>query len=274
MFKEEKDIKSRILSFLVHFGMIFTVAVFFCLVAYILIRGVPNFKLAMFAWKYTSENLSMTPAIINTIHMVCITLLLSVPIGICSAVYLVEYADNKNPIVKLIRITIQTLTAIPSIVFGLFGYIVFVITLRWSFSIIAGALTLAIMVLPTIIKTTEESLLNVQMDYRYGSYALGVNKLNTIIRVVLPAARNGIVGGIILAIGRMVGETAALIYTSGTVAGIAKPTTSGRTLALHMYSLTNEGMKMDEAYAPAVVLLVMVIIINMISRYLVKRRRG
>ncbi len=273
MFNQKKDATSRFLSFLVHFGMFFTVAAFFCLVVYILVRGIPNFSLDMFAWEYNTTNLSMTPAIINTLHMVGITLLLSVPVGVCAAIYLVEYADNNNPVVKLIRITIQTLTAIPSIVFGLFGYNVFVITLKWSFSIIAGALTLAIMVLPTIIKTTEESLLNVPMDYRHGSYALGVNKFNTIVRVVLPAARNGIVGGVILAIGRMLGETAALIYTSGTVAGIAKPTTSGRTLALHMYALTNEGMNMDEAYAPAVVLLVMVIIINLISRYLVKNRR-
>ena len=245
---------------------VITFAILVALLAYILIMGVPNLKPSLFAWHYTSDNCSMTPAIINTLIMVVLSLLLSVPFGIGAAIYLVEYAKRGNKLVKVVRLTAETLSGIPSIVYGLFGYLMFVIALNMDKSMLAGALTLAIMVLPTILRTTEEALKAVPDSFREGSFGLGAGKLRTVFRIVLPSAVPGIFSGIILAIGRIVGETAALIFTAGTFSGVAGGVMeSGRTLAVHMYCLLNEGLHRSEAYATAVVLLVMVIGINALS---------
>lgn len=251
---------------------IITVAVVVILVAYILIRGIPNLKPSLFALEYNSENVSMLPAIINTVTMTVFSLVLAVPVGVFSAVYLTEYAKRGNPLVKVVRVTTETLAGIPSIVYGLFGYLVFVIACHFGNSMLSGALTLAIMILPTVMRTTEEALLAVPDSFREGSFGLGAGRLRTVFKVVLPSAVPGILSGIILAIGRIVGETAALIYTSGTVAGIPKDLMhSGRTLSIHMYALLSEGLYMEEAYATAVVLLVMVLFINMLSGLIAKR---
>ena len=242
------------------------------LIAYILIKGVPHLSLDLFTWEYTSDNCSMVPAIINTLQMTFLALLIAVPFGIGSAIYLVEYAKRGNKLVELVRITTETLTGIPSIVYGLFGMLFFVNKLQWRLSILAGACTLAIMVLPVIMRTTEEALIAVPDSYREGSFGLGAGKLRTVFQIVLPAAIPGILSGIILAVGRIVGETAALIYTAGTVAGIATDMfSSGRTLAIHMYCLSSEGMHIDQAYATVVVLLVVVIFINLLSSKIAKR---
>lgn len=251
---------------------IITAAVVVILVAYILIRGIPNLKPSLFALEYNSENVSMLPAIINTVTMTVFSLVLAVPIGVFSAVYLTEYAKRGNPLVKVVRVTTETLAGIPSIVYGLFGYLVFVIACHFGNSMLSGALTLAIMILPTVMRTTEEALLAVPDSFREGSFGLGAGRLRTVFKVVLPSAVPGILSGIILAIGRIVGETAALIYTSGTVAGIPPDLMhSGRTLSIHMYALLSEGLYMEEAYATAVVLLVMVLFINMLSGLIAKR---
>lgn len=251
---------------------VITFAILVALLAYILIMGVPNLKPSLFAWHYTSDNCSMTPAIINTLLMVVLSLLLSVPFGIGAAIYLVEYAKRGNKLVKVVRLTAETLSGIPSIVYGLFGYLMFVIALNMDKSMLAGALTLAIMVLPTILRTTEEALKSVPDSFREGSFGLGAGKLRTVFRIVLPSAVPGIFSGIILAIGRIVGETAALIFTAGTFSGVAGGVMeSGRTLAVHMYCLLNEGLHRSEAYATAVVLLVMVIGINALSGAVAKR---
>ncbi|WP_367927229.1 phosphate ABC transporter permease PstA [Faecousia sp.] len=251
---------------------VITFAILAALLAYILIMGVPNLKPGLFAWHYTSDNCSMTPAIINTLLMVVLSLLLSVPFGIGAAIYLVEYAKRGNKLVKVVRLTAETLSGIPSIVYGLFGYLMFVIALNMDKSMLAGALTLAIMILPTILRTTEEALKAVPDSFREGSFGLGAGKLRTVFRIVLPSAVPGIFSGIILAIGRIVGETAALIFTAGTFSGVAGGVMeSGRTLAVHMYCLLNEGLHRSEAYATAVVLLVMVIGINALSGAAAKR---
>lgn len=251
---------------------IITVAVVVILVAYILIRGIPNLKPSLFALEYNSENVSMLPAIINTVTMTVFSLVLAVPVGVFSAVYLTEYAKRGNPLVKVVRVTTETLAGIPSIVYGLFGYLVFVIACHFGNSMLSGALTLAIMILPTVMRTTEEALLAVPDSFREGSFGLGAGRLRTVFKVVLPSAVPGILSGIILAIGRIVGETAALIYTSGTVAGIPKDLMhSGRTLSIHMYALLSEGLYMEEAYATAVVLLVMVLFINMLSGLIARK---
>ena len=251
---------------------IITAAVVVIIVAYILIKGIPNLKPSLFALEYNSENVSMLPAIINTVTMTLLSLALAVPIGVFSAIYLVEYAKRGNPLVKVVRVTTETLAGIPSIVYGLFGYLIFVIACHFGLSMLSGALTLAIMILPTMMRTTEEALLSVPDSFREGSFGLGAGRLRTVFRVVLPSAVPGILSGIILSIGRIVGETAALIYTSGTVAGIPQDLMhSGRTLSIHMYALLSEGLYMEEAYATAVVLLVMVLIINMLSGLIAKR---
>ena len=229
------------------------------------------FKTKPVSLTYNSDNVSMMPAIINTITMVLLALLFSVPFGIGAAIYLVEYAKKGNKLVELVRITAETLTGIPSIIYGLFGMLFFVTALHWGYSMLAGAATLAIMVLPVIMRTTEEALLCVPDMYREGSFGLGAGKLRTIFKIVLPTAIPGILSGIILAIGRIVGETAALIYTAGTVAEAAGVMDSGRTLAIHMYSLSREGLHTNEAYATAVVLLIVVLLINGLSSLIARK---
>lgn len=263
---------SFILMVLVMLSAIITFAVLLFLIAYILINGIPHIKPDLFALKYTSENGSLFPALINTIVMTLLSLVIAVPFGIFSAIFLVEYANRGNKFVEVIRITTETLSGIPSIVYGLFGMLFFVTTLKWGYSLLAGAFTLAIMILPLIMRTTEEALKSVPDSYREGSFGLGAGKLRTVFRIVLPSAVPGILAGVILAIGRIVGETAALIYTAGTVADIPESAMgSGRTLAVHMYSMSREGLHMDQAYATAVVLLVLVIGINWLSGFVAKK---
>ena len=262
---------SFLLLLLVLIAAFITVATLLFLVGYILVTGVPNLKPSLFALEYNSENVSMVPAIINTVEMVLIALLFAVPFGVGAAIYLVEYAKKGNKIVGLVRLTAETLTGIPSIIYGLFGMLFFVSALNWGYSMLSGAMTLAIMVLPTVMRTTEEALLSVPDSYREGSFGLGAGKLRTVFQIVLPAAIPGILSGVILAIGRIVGETAALIYTAGTVAGLAGITDSGRTLAIHMYVLSNEGLHKNEANATAVVLLFIALGINAISARVAKK---
>lgn len=249
-----------------------TVFVLGYLIVYILVNGIPNLKLSLFAWNYTSENVSMMPALINTILMTLLTLVIAVPLGVFAAIYLVEYAKKGNKLVGVVRITAETLTGIPSIVYGLFGMLFFVTYCGWGKSLLAGSLTLAIMVLPVVMRTTEEALIAVPNSYREGSFGLGAGKLRTVFRTVLPSAVPGILSGVILATGRIVGETAALIYTAGTVAEIPKNVfSSTETLAVHMYNLSNEGLHTAESYGTAVVLLILVLIINTISGALAKK---
>ncbi len=263
---------SLILMLLIMLAALLTFAVLFFLIVYILIKGVPHIKPELFALKYTSENASLMPALINTVVMTFFSLFIAVPFGIFSAIFLVEYSGKGNKFVDLIRITTETLSGIPSIVYGLFGMLFFVSALKWGYSLLAGACTLAIMILPLIMRTTEEALKSVPDTYREGSFGLGAGKLRTVFRVVLPSAVPGILAGIILAVGRIVGETAALIYTAGTVPEITfNPMDSGRTLAIHMYNLSNEGLYMNQAYATAVVLLVLVVGINALSGFVARK---
>ena len=264
---------SLVLFLLVNLAAVITAAVVLFLLGYILWHGVPNLSLpGIFAWEYNGENQSMTPAIINTLIMTVLTLLLAVPVGVFAAIYLVEYAKKGSKLVKLIRVTAETLAGIPSIVYGLFGFIVFVITLGWSYTLIAGVITLAIMILPLIIRTTEEALMAVPDSFREGSFGLGAGKLRTVFHIVLPSAVPGIAAGIILAIGRIVGESAALIFTSGTNPVVAKGLfTSASTLSVHLYALLTEGLYTEQAYAVAVVLLFLVIGINALSSVAAKK---
>ncbi len=242
------------------------------IVAYILIKGIPNITPDLFAWKYTTENVSLMPALINTLFMIILSLLISVPIGIGSAIYLAEYAGRGNKLVGVVRVTGETLSGIPSIVYGLFGSLFFVKFLGLELSLIAGALTLSVMILPLIMRTTEEALLAVPDSYREGSFGLGAGKLRTVFRIVLPDALPGIFSGIVLGIGRIIGESAALIFTAGTVAKAATSLgDSARTLAVHMYVISGEGLYIDQAYATAVILLVLSAVINVLSELFEKK---
>lgn len=263
---------SLIMMILVKLAALITFTVLIFLIIYILVHGVPYLKPSLFSLHYNSENASLMPALINTVIMTLLSLLLAVPIGIFSAIFLAEYAGKGNKFVDIIRLTTETLSGIPSIVYGLFGMLFFVSTCHWGFSLLAGAFTLAIMILPLIMRTTEEALLSVPDSYREGSFGLGAGKLRTVFYIVLPSAVPGILAGVILAIGRIVGETAALIYTAGSVAQVPSSVLgSGRTLAVHMYLLASEGLYMDQAYATAVVLLVLVVVINTLSGIVAKR---
>mgnify|MGYP001124857287 FL=1 len=257
---------SFIMFIFVHLATLITVLSIGFLLVYVLVKGIPNLNADIFSWEYTSDNCSLVPALINTVYMTLLSLLIAGPIGIFAAIYLVEYAKTGNKLVGVVRITAETLTGIPSIVYGLFGMLFFTNACGLRLSLISGALTLAIMVLPVIMRTTEEALMAVPKSYREGSFGLGAGKLRTVFKVVLPSAVPGILSGIILATGRIVGETAALIYTAGSVAKMAtKLTDSTRTLAVHMYLLSKEGLHTDQGYATAVVLLVLVVLINFAS---------
>ena len=242
------------------------------LIVYILVMGIPNLTPDLFAWEYNSDNVSCMPAIINTVIITLLTLVIAVPFGIGAAIYLAEYAERGNKLVKVIRTMAETLSGIPSIVYGLCGMLCFVTAFHWGYSILAGAFTLSIMVLPTIMRTTEEALITVPDSYREGSYGLGAGKLRTIVKTILPSAMPGILAGVILAIGRIVGETAALIYTAGSTSGLVDGVmSSGRTLAIHMYMLANEGLHTDQAWGTAVVLLALVLGINTLSSFIAKK---
>ena len=266
-------ISSVILRIAMYVSAGLTAAALLFILGYILVKGIPNLASpGLFAWEYTSDNVSLVPAAINTLMLVALALVMSIPFGIGSAIYLTEYAKKGNKFVSIIRVTTETLSGIPSIIYGLFGMLFFVTALKWQYSILAGAATVAIMVLPTIMRTTEEALLAVPDSFREASLALGAGKLRTIFKIVLPSAMPGILSGVILAIGRMVGETAALLYTSGAVASVAKGVMSpGRTLAIHMYTISSEAFHTNQTFATAVVLLVVVFILNTLASFVAKK---
>lgn len=267
----KKSYTSKILTALTWAASGLSMAVLAFLILFILIKGLGNITPDLFSLHYTSENASLVPAIVNTLFMTLISLAIAAPLGIFAAIFLVEYTDNKGKVVGLIRITAETLSGIPSIVYGLFGMLFFATTLKWGYSMLSGAFTMAIMILPLIMRTSEEAIVSVPISFREASFGLGAGKLRTIFRIVLPTAVPGILSGVILATGRVVGETAALIFTAGTVAKYAGFMDSGRTLAVHMYVLSSEGLHMDKAYATAVILLAFVLIINGISGLVAKK---
>ena len=281
--RNQTSVSDRIRSYLSHPGSgvlalltigaaVITFSVLIFLVAYILVKGIPYLTPSLFSLEYTSENVSLMPSLINTFIMTGLSLVIAAPLGIFAAIYLVEYAKKGSRLVNVIRITAETLSGIPSIVFGLFGMLFFVTALKWKMSLLAGAFTMVIMILPLIMRTSEEALKSVPDSYREASFGLGAGKLRTIFTIVLPSAVPGILAGVILAVGRVVGETAALIYTSGTLPKIPDSLMgSGRTLALHMYVLSCEGLHMNQAAATAVIILFFVMLINWLSGRVAKR---
>lgn len=271
----EHHVGSLVLRGLMYLAAGITVVALLYVLFYILVNGVPALftSKGIFSTKYNSENVSLLPSLINTLILTAVSLAIATPLGIGAAIYLSEYAKKRNFFVRVIELMSETLSGIPSIIYGLFGMIFFVVFLKWDYSLMAGAATAAIMVLPTILSTTKEALDAVPDSYMEGSFALGTGKLRTIFKVVLPAAVPGILSGIILAIGRIVGETAALLYTSGTATrGLTKGLmSSGRTLAVHMYTISSEGFHTKQTFATAVILLIFVFIINTLSSVAAKQ---
>ena len=268
---KSQDFLSLFLRAIIYIGVFFTLATIALIVGYILIKGIPHLSLKIFEFEYSTLNASMTPAIINTFFMILLSLVFALPFGIFGAIFLQEYAKNTSLVVALINLASQVLVGIPSILYGLFGFLAFVIYFKMGVSMLSGALTLAVMILPLILTATQESLKSVPNAYKEGSFALGAGKLRTIFVVVLPCAMSGILSGVILSIGRIIGESAALLYTSGSVAKVAGVGDSGRTLSVHLYALLSEGQFIEQSYATAVVLLFIVVGINLLSNVAIKR---
>lgn len=260
--------------FKIYFGIGITVICLISIILHIFINGMRHLSFEFLFGINVPEGDSLIPMVITTIVVVILTLIIATPIGIGSAIYLNEYANKKSKLVKCIRLAIETLSGIPSIVYGLFGFIFYVVILGWSWSIISGVFTLSIMVLPTIIRSSEEALKTVPKAYREGSYALGAGKFETIIKVILPSAITGILASIILSVGRIVGETAALTLTAGTL--VAMPTSlfnSASTLSVFMFTITTENADMEKAYATSIVLILTVFALNMCANYVASKLR-
>lgn len=263
-----RDLKSELLRLAVWLAACVTILALLFVIGYILVKGVPYLRPELFSLHYTTDNVSLLPALINTLFMTALSLLFAVPAGIGAAVYLTEYARRGNKLVGIVAMTAETLSGVPSIIYGLFGSLFFVKFMGLGLSLLSGALTLSIMILPLIMRTTEEALRSVPDSYREGSFGLGAGKLRTVFRIVLPSAIPGILSGVILGIGRIVGESAALIFTAGTVAETATSLlSSARTLSVHMYAISSNGLYIEQTYATAVVLLAVVIIINALSGF-------
>ncbi len=248
----------------------FTILVLFFILFHILFNGISHVSFEFLSTPFKGKYTGIYPMIISTIYIIITTLIIAVPIGIFCAIYLTEYIKD-GFFVKIIRFSIRCLTGIPSIIYGLFGLIFFVTTIKLQYSILAGALTLSIMVLPTIITTTEEALRTVPMTYKEASLALGATRVTTIFKIILPCAMPGILTAVILSIGRIVGETAAVYLTAGMAKNIpASIMQSGRTLAVHLYYLANEGISMDQSYATGTVLIITIAILNFLALMVAK----
>lgn len=240
---------------------------------YVISRGVPhiNWEFLSTVYKPGLDLTGIREIIIGTLAMIGLTLVIAVPVGVLAAIYMAEYA-RKGKVLTVIRFCVESLAGIPSILYGLFGYTFFVIQCAFGFSLLSSALTLAIMVLPVIIRSTEEALFTVPDSYREGSLALGASKLTTLFRVILPSAIPGILSAIILSMGRVMGETAAVYYTAGTMAKAPSSVMSStRSLAVHLYLLVKEGLDTGEAFATATILIVIIVGLNALANFIAKR---
>ncbi|BDR15707.1 phosphate transport system permease protein PstA [Vibrio sp. STUT-A11] len=275
--KQARQFKDNVFNAFVWISAGLTVGFLFWIIWYILSNGLQHVD-----WNFITDDYTRTgdehgifPMIVSTIYMVIASIAVAAPLGIMTAIYLTEYAKVGSRLVKVIRFCTESLAGIPSIIFGLFGMTFFVAILGLGFSILSGALTLSILILPVIIRTTEEALMAVPQTYREGSYGLGASKIYTIWRLILPSAMPGILTSVILSIGRVIGESAPVFLTAGMVARIPDSLfDSGRTLTVHLYKLTTELFTVEEwnqAYGTATVLIVVVLLINMVTKLIARR---
>jgi len=244
------------------------------IIGYVVVKGISSLSLDFIlqAPSRAGKAGGISTTIVGTVYLTIMALLVAVPIGVGSAIYLQEYAHSTSRFARLVNLTAETLAGIPSIVFGLFGFVFFVIFLGMGWSILSGGLTLAIMILPTITRTAQEAILTVKPEYRENSLALGASRWQTISRVILPSALPGIITGIILSIGRAVGETAAIILTAGSSLGMPLlPTDPARTMSVHLYILAMEGISTERAFGTALLLVILIVIINYLANLSLKR---
>jgi phosphate transport system permease protein len=244
------------------------VGILVSIIGYVIIRGISSINLDFIlqAPRHAGEEGGISTTIIGTLYLTLLALLIAVPIGVGAAIYLEEYAHSKSKFAYIVNLTAETLAGIPSIIFGLFGFVFLVIFLNLGWSILSGGITLAIMILPTITRTAQEAVLTLPQEYRENSLALGASKWQTIQKVILPFALPGIVTGIILSVGRAVGETAALILTAGSSLGMPLSVFDpARTMSVHLYMLAMEGISLDRAFGTAFLVVVLIIIINYLA---------
>ena len=248
--------------------------IFIIIIGYIAVKGfsVVNLDFIFTAPTRAGKEGGISTTIIGTVYLTAVALLFAVPLGVSTAIYLEEYARRKSRFARLVNLTAETLAGIPSIIFGLFGFVFFVIFLNLGWSILSGGMTLAIMILPTITRTAQEAILNVPHEYRENSLALGASKWQTISKITIPSASPGIITGIILSIGRVVGETAAIILTAGSSLGMPVSLSDPvRTMAVHLYILALEGISLERAFGTAFVIVILIIIINYMAHLSLRR---
>lgn len=263
-------IKEKFLTALFWLSGLIIMGILISIIAYIIIKGISSISLEFIFQPPTRAGREggISTAIIGTIYLTFMTLLFAVPFGVGTAIYLEEYAKKNSKFAYIVNLTAETLAGIPSIVFGLFGFVFFVIYLDMGWSILSGSLTMAIMVLPTITRTAQEAIIAVYPEYRENSLALGASKWQTISKIILPSALPGIVTGIILSIGRAIGETAALILTAGSSLGMPiNLSDPARTLAVHLYILAIEGISLERAFGTAFIIILLILIINYLANY-------
>lgn len=262
-------VKEKFMILIIWLAALFVALSLFAIVAYIAYKGLGSIN-----WEFIFDNPSrmgkrggIFSTIIGTFYLTAVALMISTPLGVGAAIYLNEYQRRQSRFTKVVEMSAEALSGIPSIVFGLFGFVFFVIFLGLGWSVISGGLTLSLMILPTIIRTSQEAITSVPAEYRENSLALGATKWQTIVRIILPSALPGIVTGVILSIGRSVGETAAVLLTAGSSLGMPiLPTDPARSMAVHLYYLASEGISMPRAYGTALLLIVIIFMINYLAR--------
>ncbi|MCI8646150.1 MAG: phosphate ABC transporter permease PstA [Firmicutes bacterium] len=271
--KGNKIIKSAVFFGSVRLAAAVTLGILALLLLFILVKGVPHLSLKFLA--ESPENMGkeggIFPVLIGTVYVTLTSVLIAMPLGVAAAVYFSEYA-GKGRLVHIIRFFTEVLAGIPSIIFGLFGFAFFVVFLGMGWSVIAGGITLSMMILPTLIRSTEEALKTVPGAYREGSLSLGATKWQTVVKVILPCCRSGILTGLILGIGRAIGETAAVMLTVG--GSLKLPVSifdSTRTMSLHLYMLASEGLSQEKTYATAALLILIVLGINWLAGFIGRR---
>lgn len=266
-----RKLKDNLFLSLFWLSAIITVSILVIIIGFIFVKGLKNVNLNFIFGKYTPNGKGgIFPMLVTTLYTVGLTLMIATPIGILAAVYLQEYA-KQGPFVKSIRFATESLAGIPSIIYGLFGSLFFVVSLKFGYSILAGSMTLAIMVLPVIIRTTEEAIKTVPPSYKEASLGLGATRFQTLYKVIVPSAMPGVLAGVILAIGRIVGESAAVLLTAGTVAALPSGfTSSARTLTVQAYLVTKESGNIELASAIGVVLIVIIFLLNISARFVTK----
>lgn len=270
-----KDLSNKIMLGVFRAAAYITTLVLLAIIAYVVINGLPHISLDfIFGWPQgVNAEGGIWPTIVSTIYVTALAMLICTPVAVLAAVYLAEYA-KQGKVVDIIRYAADALASVPSIVMGLFGYALFVEAMGLGLSMVSAALALALLILPIVMRTTEEAIRAVPRYIRWGAYGLGATKWQVVSKIVLPSAFGRIATGIVLAIGRAIGETAVVLYTMGQAINLPiSPLDSGRPMTVHLYLLANDGINMNAAYGTALLLMAIILAFNLFARYLSRKRR-